>query len=134
MPRKRIHKIDHARGVQDHHGNLTVKFRMRRYRKRVEKQRIDADRAAEQYVAKVMAAQRRVEALKASLETYRWLGEFYTLIGLEPTFDFVTVHAAWKRAMVGYHPDHEGGNPRRATRLNELWAMYKKLHENRVFV
>jgi hypothetical protein len=71
---------------------------------------------------------------------YKWLPEFVTMIGLNPDkeifvaphgkfpvmrVDLVTVRKAWKRLAAQLHPDRDGGDAIKATRLNELWSLYE---------
>jgi len=71
---------------------------------------------------------------------YKWLPEFVTMIGLNPDkeifvaphgkfpvmrVDLVTVQKAWKRLAAQLHPDRDGGDAIKATRLNELWSLYE---------
>jgi hypothetical protein len=84
-------------------------------------------------------AHQRVKVL--GHKDWSWLPEFLTMIGIDPTqaifvgaygkltptvrVDSVTVHKAWKRAAARLHPDRDGGDATKMTRLNELWSKYK---------
>ncbi|MFZ0198723.1 MAG: hypothetical protein WB523_16650 [Candidatus Sulfotelmatobacter sp.] len=93
----------------------------------------------EYLIYETQKAQRRVDVLGD--ERWSWLPELLTMIGIdreealwvgayghfEPTMrvDLVTVHAAWKRAASRLHPDRDGGDATKMTRLNELWSKYE---------
>lgn len=74
-------------------------------------------------------------------KSWSWLPEFFTMVGIDPEeaiwvgaygrlvpavrVDLVTVHKAWKRAAARLHPDRDGGDATKMTRLNELWSKYE---------
>jgi hypothetical protein len=53
-------------------------------------------------------------------------GDAYAVLGLRPSADRVAVHAAYRKLVLRYHPDKDGGN---MERFKELTAAYRVLEQ-----